>query len=82
MTAPIHYMTVVLDDVKAGDNVVITKICRHCGGHTSFLGNPESVIRWQEGELVQNVWPHVNAGDRETLISGIHSGCWDEVFDA
>ncbi len=39
--------------------------------------------RWTGGggtEHVQNVWPEWSAGDRELLITGTHSSCWDEMF--
>ena len=75
-----HYKTIVLDAVKAGAKPVIVKMCIHCGGHTTFLGDPERLQVWRNGQLVQNVYPNLNKGDRETLISGVHSECWDKVF--
>lgn len=31
----------------------------------------EEVVRWNSGELIQNVWPHLSADDREFILSGI-----------
>lgn len=31
----------------------------------------EEVVRWNSGELIQNVWPHLSANDREFILSGI-----------
>jgi hypothetical protein len=75
-----HYMTLIFDDIKAGDKATVTKICRECGGHTTFFLNPAAFEAWRGGALIQEVWPDVNKGDRETLISGIHSACWELLF--
>lgn len=31
----------------------------------------EEVVRWNSGELIQNVWPHLSPDDREFILSGI-----------
>lgn len=40
----------------------------------------EQLARWQEGELIQNVMPHLSAEDREFLMTGITPEEWDETF--
>lgn len=40
----------------------------------------EQIERWKNGELVQNVMPHLTADEREFLISGILPNEWDELF--
>ena len=80
MATVIRYQTIVLDDIKAGTKPVVTKICSHCGGHTTFLARFDSLDRWRNGILVQHVWPDVPIAERETLVSGLHAECWDELF--
>ena len=31
----------------------------------------EQINRWQNGELIQNVFPHLTPSEREFLISGV-----------
>lgn len=38
---------------------------------------PEQIQRWQSGELIQNVFPHLSPSDREFLMTGLS----DEEFD-
>ena len=76
-----HYKSIVLDDIKAGAKPVIVKMCIRCGGHTTFLGDPERLAAWRSGILVQNVYPELDKGTRETLISGVHEECWVEIFE-
>ena len=40
----------------------------------------EQVQRWQEGELVQNVFPHLNPDEREFLLTGITPEEWATTF--
>ena len=38
-------------------------------------------MRWQEeGILIQNALPELNAGEREMLKTGICPTCWDKMF--
>jgi hypothetical protein len=40
----------------------------------------EQLQRWQNGELIQNVMPHLSADDREFLMTGITPEEWDAAF--
>ena len=39
----------------------------------------EQINRWQNGELIQNVFPHLTPSERELLISGVTPEEWDVV---
>lgn len=41
---------------------------------------PEQWAEWKAGRLIQDVCPHLSAGDREFLISGSTQAEWDEAF--
>ena len=41
---------------------------------------PEQWKRWKGGELLQNVCPHLDADDREFLISGATKEEWAAFF--
>lgn len=36
--------------------------------------------RWQGGELIQNVMPHLSDDEREFLISGSYPGEWEQYM--
>lgn len=40
----------------------------------------DQLIRWQQGEVIQDVMPKLTVDQREFLISGITPGKWQEVF--
>ena len=36
--------------------------------------------RWQDGELIQDVFPHLNADEREFIKTGITPQEWSDTF--
>lgn len=36
--------------------------------------------RWNNGELIQDVFPHLTADEREFIMTGITPEEWDEAF--
>lgn len=38
----------------------------------------EEIDRWNKGELIENVWPHLSADDREYILTGICD--WDNYI--
>jgi len=38
------------------------------------------LIKWKNGELIQNVMPYLNEDERELLISGTCGKCFDKIF--
>ena len=59
---------------------VKTPTCTVCGRASFFELDSEEVARWQRGENIQVVWPDMPKEEREVLISGTHSACWDRLF--
>ena len=58
----------------------VSVVCSHCLGEYSLLINPEDIIRWQSGELIQNCMPYLSASERELLISRTCDNCWKNLF--
>jgi len=55
--------------------------CPSCGKRNQIFANLVKLNRWQSGgELIQNVWPNLSAEERELMLTGFHSDCWDEMF--
>jgi len=56
------------------------RTCAFCRQPSTVSGlDPAKVALWDEGRgpHIQDVWPELSAGDRETIQSGLHSVCFD-----
>ena len=40
----------------------------------------DQLNRWQDGELIQDVFPHLNADEREFIKTGITPQEWSDTF--
>ena len=58
---------------------VVAVPCRCCNEVTKLKVDFEQFTKWQQGELIQNALPELNADQRELLISGTCPTCWDEM---
>lgn len=60
---------------------VITPKCPHCGEAIEMEVDAEGYRRWAlEGWLIQKALPDMTVAEREMLMTGFHTKCWDEVF--
>ena len=41
---------------------------------------PEQILAWQNGMLIQDAMPELSASDREFIMSGITQEEWDGIF--
>lgn len=60
--------------------ITITGVCPFCGEEWSIAVSAVDFATWQEGELIQNAFPYLSAGERELLISGICTDCQKKIF--
>ena len=72
----------VIHDIEVTEHLVMvpTRMCIVCGktGHVAMSAGSWS--RWAKGYHVQDAAPHMPVEMREQLVSGIHPGCWTEMF--
>ena len=62
-------------------DVTIPCACPFCNKIRIVAVNSGDYRRWASGEaLAQVAFPYLSVDDREALISGICSDCWDEMF--
>lgn len=61
--------------------VIETKECMFCGktGEVEVTDAELFAYKTQPG-FIQNVLPRLSDGEREMLISGTHSECFDSMF--
>lgn len=65
-------------DVQTGDVTVQCRMCEH--QYHVVRVDPEMMEAWIDGKLIQSVMPQLSADDRELLISGTCSSCWESLF--
>ena len=54
--------------------------CPICGKEYTVKVPETGYKRWQDGELIQLAMQTVSPEDRESLISGICTTCWINMF--
>ena len=54
--------------------------CNVCNDSVTLTVNPVDVIQWQQGELIQDAMPYLDADERELLISNTCAVCFEEMF--
>jgi hypothetical protein len=59
-----------------GDTVKVAGECPFCGAVRSIVVKAKNLKAYQDGELVQDAFPMLNASDRELLMTGICDECW------
>jgi len=54
--------------------------CMVCNAKQDLEVNEHDFHSWQSGTKIQNAMPYLSADERELLISGTCSKCFDEMF--
>jgi len=60
--------------------VCVVTQCPFCGHAHEVEVNEADYLDWQDGVLAQDAFPYLSADEREMLISGIDSECWEKMF--
>jgi len=59
---------------------VQTPRCALCGKSSTMVLGKAAYDSWRSGTLIQKAFPLMSRDEREVLISGTHSACWDKMF--
>jgi hypothetical protein len=66
---------------------VVEGVCPLCDLPSSVTAYTDELEAWRHDKAVggpkrhiQVAMPEMSPGDRETLMTGIHSACWDAMF--
>lgn len=63
-------------------NVKIEVRCRECGEYKTLEVDSWAYYEWKERQiLAQDAFPHLDADDRELLISNTCGQCWNNLFN-
>ena len=58
-----------------------TPMCTVCGLTSKMFVDETAYKSWKSREtLIQQAFPNMEIGIRETLISGVHPNCWNILF--
>lgn len=59
---------------------LLTVKCQWCNSVYHLNIDIADLRAWQNGALAQNAFPYLDASERELLISGTCSTCWNDMF--
>jgi hypothetical protein len=60
--------------------VEIEAFCEMCTRKFKITAGRAGFIAWRKGELIQKALPELPKEDRELLVSGTCSSCFDKLF--
>jgi len=60
--------------------IVVSGPCYSCQVPQSVTVQKVDLAKFRAGNYAQDCFPYLNAAQREFLISGICSTCWDAMF--
>lgn len=63
------------------DICVYSNTCIHCGEGNDITLDFMSYLGWYNGEgLIQDLFPNLEADQRELIMTGTHPECWQAIF--
>ena len=54
--------------------------CDHCDHTENITIHEAGYIAWHNGDLIQDVFSYLTAGQRELMIRSTCSDCWDMMY--
>lgn len=67
--------------VRKPNEVIIKVNCEICNEEHWFDMTQLQYKRWtKQKDLIQNIFPEMSVDEREILVSGICSSCYDKMF--
>lgn len=69
--------------VAVANNIdtIIEPMCRICNATFTIFVNGDDLTDWMSGrDFIQNILSYLTAGERELIISGTCSSCFDKLF--
>lgn len=81
-TIKMNQMQIVSYSMEDNDmHVTISVQCPMCGRENNVKMTLDQFNRWRNNdEYVQDIFPEKSSSEREVLVSGICSNCWDKMF--
>lgn len=61
-------------------SIQLTRQCPVCRVTREVEMPEEAYKKWSSGQFIQVAWPEGIPAQREEIISGTHSECWDKMW--
>lgn len=62
-------------------NYKIITTCPYCHSTNEVIVNHYNLLNWKYGDLrIDEAFPYLSANERELLLSGLCSNCWNKLF--
>ena len=72
----------IVDARKLDDNCTVALLVKDIQGGLHELEVIDGdLFNYQQGGLIQNSFPYLDAGQRELMITGFTAKMWDEMYD-
>lgn len=68
--------------MKFADSIFVGRTCPFCGEYHEVEVSEADYCAWQGGELIQNAMSYLSEDEREILITGICSKCWNSFVSS
>lgn len=66
---------------KEDKTTLVFKIrCIHCGRDYEVKAPLNGIAAWMDDQKIQHALPMLNANERELLLTGTCSSCWEDIF--
>lgn len=77
-----HALAKAVEDaaVNEEDIMVVHKTCKMCGTSHFIQMTIKGYLAWTRGAMIQDAMPELTPDQRELLISGICSTCYDKIL--
>jgi hypothetical protein len=60
--------------------VPVENTCPFCGDKNTVMVEAQDFMDWRNGKLAQDAFDYLSPDEREIIISGVCSSCWDATF--
>ena len=61
-------------------DLTLINTCPFCGNKSFVDVTGDDYFAWVAGDLIQDAFPYLSAGEREVIKTGICPACWDGMF--
>lgn len=76
----IYHGVTFIDISTDNDKAILIRQCDMCKRRTVIAVDRLALIAWENGRLIQDVWPEISADIREVLMTGFDPRCWESLF--
>ncbi len=63
------------------DEYLILRKCPLCQKTARAIVPAQGVWDWEHGKHIQDAFPNLDADQRELVLTGTHSECWNSLFE-